>query len=238
MGAFTVTLKRAIEITGGTVTIAEDGISRLVGGNVGLGYYSTFVPEHKDILTGKIVDHYWNRELGQESLDMFQLSMRRKLNEIMPIYNQLYKSALIEFEALSTINIHTVSANDSTQHTTNSGTNETISDSTNKSRSVQSETPQTQLSGSEDYATAAADVNGDAHATSNATEDATGNATAEATGDSTVTGYQGVASDLIMRYRETFLNIDLMIINDLEDLFMLVYDNGDSYTNSGSRYLF
>lgn len=39
-----------------------------------------------------------------------------------------------------------------------------------------------------------------------------------------VSGYEGaVPSDLLRAYRDTFLNIDMMIINDLEDLFMQLW---------------
>jgi hypothetical protein len=87
------------------------------------------------------------------------------------------------------------------------------------------------LNGSGDYATSAADVNGTTTNTSNASQDSTSNVNSTADGDTTVTGYQGLASDLIMRYRESLLNIDLMIINELEELFMLVWDTGDTYAN-------
>lgn len=36
-------------------------------------------------------------------------------------------------------------------------------------------------------------------------------------------GYNIPLSDLLTRYRETFLNVDLQIINELKDLFMLIY---------------
>jgi len=39
----------------------------------------------------------------------------------------------------------------------------------------------------------------------------------------TENGFQIPLSDLLKRYRETFLNIDSMIIADLKDLFMMVY---------------
>jgi hypothetical protein len=85
------------------------------------------------------------------------------------------------------------------------------------------------LSGSGDYATSASD--------SNSASDSSGNSTQDETNDvntnSNTKGYQGVASDLLMRYREALLNIDVMILNELEELFMLVWDNGDEYFDNG-----
>lgn len=42
------------------------------------------------------------REIGLETLELFRYFMRMKMWEIMPYYNQLYKSELIEFDPLST----------------------------------------------------------------------------------------------------------------------------------------
>jgi hypothetical protein len=52
--------------------------------------------------------------------------------------------------------------------------------------------------------------------------------------NSNTKGYQGVAADLLMRYREALLNIDVMILNELEELFMLVWDNGDEYFDNSA----
>lgn len=234
MGTFTMPLKEVIEYVGGTVDIVN-GIAVMSGGNIGLNEYPIFENDevHRAHLNGLIIDRYWNREIGQESESMFILAVRRKMNEIMPLYNQYYKSEKIVFDALSTVDIHTVSESDSEQNAASNATNSTETDSTNASRSVTSETPQTMLSGNGDYATAAADVNGVGNATSSVTEDTTADTNFTANSDTTMTGYQGAASDLLQRYRATFLNIDLQVVNELEDLFMLVWDTGDAYTNGG-----
>lgn len=238
MSTFTMTLSEVIDQTGGTTAIVN-GVSKLTGGNIGIQYYPIFDETYRDHLTGRIIDHFWNREIGAESVDMFQLFMRRRMNEIMPYYNTLYLSTKIEFDPLSTVDLHTISTGAQTQGITSHGTNNTTTDTKSTSRSVTSETPQTMLSGDADYATGAADVNGDVANTSDATEDSTSNVNASNNGDTTVSGYQGSAAALLLQYRETLINIDLMVISELEELFMGVWDNGDSYTNDnafGSYY--
>lgn len=229
MAKFTIELKHVVKLTGGTTEIVN-GQRVITGGDLGLNHYPIFSEPYRAGLNGRIVDHYWNREIGLETIEMFQLAMRRKMNEIMPYYNQLYLSQQIEFDPLSTIDLHTVSAGETIQNTNIQG--ETTSESTNEShsRAVNSDTPQTQLSGDGDYATAGTDVNGNGLASSTANEDSTQSTNSDSSGDTTVTGYQGLASDLIMRYRESLINIDLTIINAVEDCFMLVWSNGDSYT--------
>jgi hypothetical protein len=227
MGTFTIPLKKVIDLTGGTVTLDPDtGISTLVGGNIGLGYYPIFDPAYKEGLTGKIVDHYWNREIATETIEMFQMSMRRKMNEIMPYYNLLYESTKILYDPLSTVDLTTVTSGNTTDHseTTNNQTADT------SGRTVSSETPQTMLSGNSDYATNATDSNSQ----HTANGDNSADSLQEADVNSNTKGFQGIASDLIVRYRESLLNIDVMVINELEECFMLVWDNGDEYMDNGN----
>lgn len=244
IGTFTLALKDCISLTGGTVELEEmefngvpmGGIQKLTGGNIGVGHMPIFDESYKDILTGKIIDRFWNREIGFESLDVFQMKMRVKLNEIMPFYNQLYKSTEIPYEALSTINLKTESESRNTG-TENSAGNSTSTQTTNgESRAVQSTTPQTMLSGDEDYASSAADTRSLSAGESGSENTAEATSTGEATGDTLVTGYQGTPADLIMRFRDSLLNVDLMVLRDLEELFMQVFDNGDSYTNNLRGY--
>jgi hypothetical protein len=238
MPSFTLPLWEVIELTGGTADIdPTTGIRKLVNGKIGLQYYPEWTPNYRDILNGKIVDHYWNYEIGHETIDLFQQQVRVKMQEIMPLYNQLYLSTRIEFDPLSTMDVHSVSTGDMTQHATNVATNNTTTEQANKSRSVASDTPQTQLSGDSDYATSAADVNGEVTGTVDANENSTGDTTASNNGTNVMTGYQGPASALLMQYRQSLMNIDLQVIDSLESLFMGVWDTGDSFTQSNA-YLY
>lgn len=231
MATFTVSLKRVIELTGGTTELVN-GITKLTGGNIGLSYYPIFDESYRDSLTGKIVDRYWNREIGLETIDMFQMNMRKKMNEIMPFYNKFYESMQIEFDPLKTINLSTINNGTNIQDSTTHGTSNNESDNTALSRSVSSETPQTMLSGDADYASSAADANSTSKTTGEGTQDSTANTTTNIHDDSTVSGYQGVPADLIVRYRDSIVNVDLMVIAELEELFMQVWDTGDAYTTN------
>lgn len=61
--------------------------------------------------------------------------------------------------------------------------------------------------------------------TSNSTANADNKTNASSNEINVITenGYEIPLADLILKYRETFLNIDMLIINDLKDLFMMVY---------------
>jgi hypothetical protein len=238
------------------------------GEGIGLGTYPIFNENYRKVLNGKIIDEYFTREIGTETIDNFQLMLRRKMDQIMPYYNQLYLSERIPYEALDSMKIHSVAtANvDETANITGHVDNETIgdensdtttnvtgnNDTTSDSRSVASQTPQTMLAGNEDYATSASDSVG--HSNANTLSDQTGEAISHSENvgttdsvtdsvgntatdsDTLVTGYQGAASDLINKYRNTLLNIDSAILLDIADCFMGLLNNGDSYTPSHYHY--
>lgn len=64
-----------------------------------------FDPEYKPFLLKKILKHYYTREIGFETVGLWKLYMNRTLEEIMPYYNQLYKSQQLKFDPLMDTNI-------------------------------------------------------------------------------------------------------------------------------------
>lgn len=59
--------------------------------------YPIFDPEYKAVLEPKILRHFYSREIAMETVGLWKLRLENKLNEIMPYYNQLYKSQLLDF---------------------------------------------------------------------------------------------------------------------------------------------
>ena len=210
-------------------------------------YYPIFDGNYKQVLETKILKHFYTREIGLETYGLWKLKLDTKMNEIMPYYNKLYESELLEFNPLWTDD-YNISHNKGTD-----GTSVNISDRDNKSngttvsinngttsldstgRKRYSDTPQGALTDLEDdkYLTnAEKDTKEETENTKNDTNSANINEEKEKISNNnvfrnveeyleSVQGRRGRdASDLIIKYRETFLNIDMMIINDLEELFM------------------
>ena len=59
--------------------------------------FPIFDENYRQILCRKILKHYYTREIAHETVGRWKLALNAKLNEIMPYYNQLYKSELLEF---------------------------------------------------------------------------------------------------------------------------------------------
>lgn len=59
-----------------------------------------FDEDYREGLCSKILKHYYLREIGAETVGVWKLWMNTKLEEIMPYYNLLYKSALLDINPL------------------------------------------------------------------------------------------------------------------------------------------
>jgi len=192
---------------------------------LGLNDYPLFDESYRPALNQKIIEHFWNREIGQETPSMFRQQLRKRMNEKMPLYNQHYEASRIKFDPLKTVDMKNVSESDTTASSTSAATSASTSGA--KSRSVGSDHPQELLSNTGDYATTSSDAISDS--TASGTSSDNGSSEQHAASSGGVTGFQGNAAAVIFQLRATFVNVDMMVIEELEDLFMLVWDTPDDY---------
>lgn len=173
--------------------------------------------EKKKELEIKILKHYYTREIGFDSWGRFKLALNEKLNLIMPYFNDLYKS--IELQGDNPLSNNEIKEVKKTTNTSNSsGTNNVTNNSNGKS--VFEDTPTSKL-GNTDYATTITSNNVDT--TSNGTS--TGEASGSEAMERTITGLSNYSKqDMIARYRENIINVDEAIVNELYDIFLLIYN--------------
>lgn len=214
MANFTMELRKAIELY-------PDG--------VGLNNYPIFDEHYRVLLNQKIVDKFFFREIGQETVQMFAHYMNSAMCQIMPLYNKFYKSEQLRIDPLLTMSIKSLSKQLNTAENESTSTN--VSDATNssKSRAVESTTPQHMLSNYGDYASGATDAISATSSNGEATDTSKVNASGNSESENTTTGLSGNQSDMLMKYRDTFLNIDQDIINEIDrrGLFMNIFTTGD-----------
>ena len=204
--------------------------------------YPIFDEEYKGVLETKILKHYYTREICEETVGLWKLRLNTKMNEIMPYYNKLYESEFIKFDPLATHDITREHEGTSDNTATNVG----LINSTNNSSSTAevendlvvkdkySDTPQGGLEGVEEgtYLTNA-EITETKGETTTTTEN-TGTGKIDSSEDKTsntvdhyletVKGFEGInASKLLKEFRETLLNIDMMVIEDLEELFIQLW---------------
>lgn len=193
--------------------------------------FPIFDESYRKPLCVKILRHYYMREICAESVGLWLFWLNNKMNEIMPLYNQYYESALLEFDPLHDVDKtitrkgNVTTDNSANTNTSVSGNSYGNSDSVNKF----SDTPQGGISGLQDgsYLTNASITNNSNNASYNDNNSTQTSGTVNSTDDylERVTGKQGTEnySDMLNKFRSTFLNIDMMIIEDLADLFMSVW---------------
>lgn len=218
-----------------TMTLFE--LMETNGGSIGLDDYELFNEEHREVLNGKIIDQYKFREIGQESVPNFIHSVRRKMNLIMPAYNQLYKTTLIDFDPLLTIYMETTGESENEQKSDAQNKSVTATNAKSSGSGASYEMPSQQLQDkNERYATAANDSKSDAENSGTSDDTSVSNTEGTAKSLSKTKGYQGSAADLIIRARAAIINVDMLIVDELEPLFMFVFGNEDSFTQSAGMY--
>lgn len=179
-------------------------------------YPSFYQGDEKKAFEQKVIDHYYFRQIGQETVGRFLHYFRTRIKEIMPYYAQLYKSVKImdalddPFGNVDITETFEEERSDSTNTTTNANS---------QAENRYSDTPQGSITNIDSYMTNASKDNSETEAT----VQGSGNGTVKHT--LTRKGNQGVntyAHDM-KELRETYINIDKMIIDELNDLFLGVY---------------
>ena len=182
--------------------------------------YPIFDENYRETLNNNILNHYYENEIGFETAPLFRFYLNQKLNEIMPYYNELYKvqkKLIDENLLLNNVNI--------TESLTGSNTTQSSSESTSNSngKNLFQDTPQGELSST--------DIDDQKWATNltqnkniiNDESSASGSGTNEYI--KTIVGNNGgkFNIDVLNDIKNNLMNIDLMIINELYDLFMQIF---------------
>ena len=163
---------------------------------IGLADYPIFEEKYRPVLNRKILEHFWNEEVGFESSSMFAQAMRSRMNVIMPYYNQLYKTSLealdmgdiltdvdMKTTAESTSVTSAESRGTSSQDAETSANDESSTNST--ARALNYTYPQQQLNSDGRYATSGSDSESTGHseAANSSTQSASGENESESTSD-------------------------------------------------------
>lgn len=160
----------------------------------------------KDKLASLIVQHYWMREIGLETVELFKHQAKVAMAEIMEEKAPLIYSASLQYDPLVNVDF------------TETYTENTSQDGNADGLNVNSDTPQGQISKSRilagDYATSTGASEGTSHS------EGTQTYTRKQKGNS---GALTTAQALVRDYRKTIIMINRDIIKDLSPLFMGIY---------------
>lgn len=183
--------------------------------------YPIFDENYREILNNNILHHYYENEIGFETAPLFRFYLNQKLNEIMPYYNELYKiqKKLIDDNLL----LNNVNLTEELKGRNTTQTSST-SQSTNKGKNLFQDTPQGNISQQ--------DINAqNVYATNITLNDNSINDNSSANGSGTneyiktIIGNNGgkFNIDVLNDIKNNLMNIDLMVIDELYDLFMQIF---------------
>lgn len=195
-------------------------------------YPSYYKGDEKLAFEQKVIDHFLFHQIGVETPARFKHNLKTKLREIMPYYIQMYKSVEIMDKVDDPFGNVDITE---TYEETVSGTSSSESDgsgthSANRNDDVtrkRSDTPQGTISNLDQYLTEAETNDGSSTETGSSSNTSSISSESASTVSHTLTrkGNQGVstyAHDMI-EFRQSFINVDMMVIGELRDLFLLIY---------------
>lgn len=172
----------------------------------------------KERLADKIINHYYFREIGFETPEMFMYYVRNHMKEIMDEYLQLIYSASIKIDPLINVD-YTESYKMSKSGDTSGSTN-----SSSSGLSVNSDTPQGQINKDEILKGKYASSTGAGESSSSGTD--TGKYSGMENWERRKVGNDGIMATqqaLIKQFRKIIIGIDKDIIKECNVLFMGIY---------------
>ena len=208
-------------------------------------YYPIFDESYRRTLESKILKHYYTREICAETVGLWKLWLSAKMNEIMPYSNEMYKSALLEYNPLYDVDLTRVHDGEGNKHnvtennlastrsggwtdtdvdsgsTTNvrkysdtpqNGLNDVMEDKYLTNVTVDIQTPNLRtLTGSRLFNNDKTQNSGNIIGDGNTTEHYVERVFGKHYGDS--------YAKLIKEFRDNIINIDMMVIDELKELF-------------------
>ena len=180
--------------------------------------YPIFDENYRPVLNQYILNHFWMREIGFETVGEFDLYLGNTLNEIMPYYNGMFKMAMSEIDPLTNYKYK------ETLDKSDVGTTSSKSNTNGNSKSVES-TPA-------DGLVQMNEIENNVYASSatlnNNTVNANGTVDSKTETDyvKLVSGYNGVSvGKLYDEYRRYVVSVVRLLMNDkdLNQCFLGVY---------------
>ena len=184
--------------------------------------YNLYNNDLKPWFEEKFYQHFMFYEIGFDTIGMFKQRLMAKLNDIFPYYKQLYETEIrskgIDFMLNKDLKESYVR-----ELTSNSNSNQE-SNVTSNSLSTAGQLTPSLIANSQKidkFMDSAQKDNSSSNSTS--TGESNGNSREEYT--LTSQGNIGITSsaELLTKWRETILNIDLMIFEECNDLFMQIF---------------
>lgn len=193
--------------------------------------YNLYNNELKPYFEEKFFQHFMFYEIGFDNINIFKQHLISTLNDIYPKYKQLYETEIrcqnIDFMLNKDLKESYIRKLNGESEGNSQASSSSDNTSTNNDLTIANDTPQNKIDDLDKYMTSASKTN------SNSTNNSTSNANNTIKNKSNNTeeyelisqGNIGVTSsaELLEKWRNVLINIDLMIFKELENLFLFVF---------------
>lgn len=193
--------------------------------------YNLYNNELKPYFEEKFFQHFMFYEIGFDNINIFKQHLISTLNDIYPKYKQLYETEIrcqnIDFMLNKDLKESYIRKLNGESEGNSQASSSSDNTSTNNDLTIANDTPQNKIDDLDKYMTSASKSN------SNSTNNSTSNANNTIKNKSNNTeeyelisqGNIGVTSsaELLEKWRNVLINIDLMIFKELENLFLFVF---------------
>lgn len=193
--------------------------------------YNLYNNELKPYFEEKFFQHFMFYEIGFDNINIFKQHLISTLNDIYPKYKQLYETEIrcqnIDFMLNKDLKESYIRKLNGESEGNSQATSTSDNTSNTNDLSIANDTPQNKIDDLDKYMTSASKSN------SNSTNNSTSNANNTIKNKSNNTeeyelisqGNIGVTSsaELLEKWRNVLINIDLMIFKELENLFLFVF---------------
>ena len=193
--------------------------------------YNLYNNELKPYFQEKFFQHFMFYEIGFDNINIFKQHLISTLNDIYPKYKQLYETEIrcldIDFMLNKDLKESYIRKLNGESEGNSQATSTSDNTSNNNDLSIANDTPQNKIDDLDKYMTSASKSN------SNSTNNSTSNANNTIKNKSNnVEEYElvsqgniGITSsaELLEKWRNVIINIDLMIFKELENLFLFVF---------------
>ena len=193
--------------------------------------YNLYNNELKPYFEEKFFQHFMFYEIGFDNINIFKQHLISTLNDIYPKYKQLYETEIrcqnIDFMLNKDLKESYIRKLNGESEGNSQATSSSDNTSSSNDLSIANDTPQNKIDDLDKYMTSASKSN------SNSTNNSTSNANNTIKNKSSNSeeyelisqGNIGVTSsaELLEKWRNVLINIDLMIFKELENLFLFVF---------------
>lgn len=193
--------------------------------------YNLYNNELKPYFEEKFFQHFMFYEIGFDNVNIFKQHLISTLNDIYPKYKQLYETEIrcqnIDFMLNKDLKESYIRKLNGESEGNSHATSNSDNISNSNDLSIANDTPQNKIDDLDKYMTSAS------KSSSNSTNNSTSNANNTIKNKSNNTeeyelisqGNIGVTSsaELLEKWRNVLINIDLMIFKELENLFLFVF---------------